>query len=454
MEAAGVAVADTIVARFKPCCVLVLCGPGNNGGDGFVCARHLVDHGYTVTVSAWNNATNLQGDAAKMRDLWHRPIITIAAADEQALNHDLVVDALFGTGLNRPVDPLKAAQVRNIIRRCGACVAIDVPSGVECDTGVILSDMMQADITVTFGMRKLCHALLPGAALCGDVVVAEIGLAGAVENAAIFSEAPPLLKPAAEAHKYARGAVLVASGGMTNSGAARLAARAALRAGAGAVTVLSPKNALLVNAQQLTAIMLREADDADEMLAAVRDMRAKAMVIGPAHGVTDYTRMCILALLQTDIALVLDADALRVFASPRSDFFAGLQKRSAATVLTPHAGEFAALFPDMKQASKVERARAAAAQCGAIVLLKGPDTVIAAPDGRVCVNTHGTPWLATAGSGDVLAGIIAARLAQGEGGFAAACAGAWLHGDAGLRCGPGLIAEDLPEALPAVLAAL
>jgi ADP-dependent NAD(P)H-hydrate dehydratase / NAD(P)H-hydrate epimerase len=454
MERAGAAVADVIAARLKPCQVLVLCGPGNNGGDGYVCARHLVDHGYNVTIAAWENSQHIKSDAAKMRKLWHRPVLSIADVDEQGLNHDLVVDALFGTGFNRPVAAPQAQQVQRIIARSSRCVAIDVPSGVDCDSGAIISDMVRADLTVTFGVRKLCHALQPAASHCGEVILAKIGLSGYVEKAVQLNMPPKPLLPLQTAHKYQRGGVLVASGGLAQTGAARLAARAALRGGAGAVTLLSPKDALLVNAHHLTAIMLKKVDDVDSMVAAASDARVRTMVIGPAHGVTDYTRACVMALLESNIALVLDADALTVFAGQSDAFFKAIQARAATTILTPHAGEFAKLFPDITHASKVERARAAAARSGAVLLYKGADTVIAAPDGRACVSTHGTPWLATAGTGDVLAGIIAARLAQGEGGFEAACAGAWLHGDAGIRCGPGLIAEDLVERLPDVLSSL
>jgi ADP-dependent NAD(P)H-hydrate dehydratase / NAD(P)H-hydrate epimerase len=454
MERAGAAVADVIAARLKPCPALILCGPGNNGGDGYVCARHLVDHGFSVTVAAWETLQPGQGDAASMRAQWHRPVLPIAEVDEHGLNHDLVVDALFGIGFNRPVDAAKAAQVQRIIARSEKCVAIDVPSGVDCDSGAIVSDMVRADMTVTFGMRKLCHALQPAAARCGEVILADIGLSGIVEHAVQLNMPPKPLLPAQDAHKYQRGGVLVASGGLTQTGAARLAARAALRGGAGAVTLLSPKDALLVNAHHLTAIMLKKVDDAGAMVAAANDARVRAVVIGPAHGVTDYTRSCVLSLLETDVALVLDADALTAFAGQSDAFFKAILARAAATILTPHAGEFARLFPDITHISKVERARAAAARSGAVLLYKGADTVIAAPDGLACVNTHGSPWLATAGAGDVLAGIIAARLAQGEGGFDAACAAAWLHGDAGLRFGAGLIAEDLPERLPEVLSSL
>ncbi len=451
MERAGAAVADAIAARTLPGRVLVLCGPGNNGGDGYVCARHLLDHGYTVAIVSWDDPQRLKGDAAAMRALWRRPILDLATVDTQATGYDIVVDALFGIGFNRLADEAKSAQVRRIAARGRLCVAIDVPSGVHCDTGELLSDLITAQLTVTFAKRKLCHALQPAAARCGEVIVADIGIIGDVAGAVRLNLPPHIIGPDTNTHKYARGAVLIASGGATQTGAARLAARAALRGGAGVVTILSPCDALAVHAHHLTAIMLREANDVDDIQAAANDARVRAVVIGPAHGVNDYTQQCVRALLSTQAALVLDADALTAFASSPELLFAAIKARPAPVVLTPHEGEFARLFPKLTAASKVERAREAALHSGAVVLLKGADTVIAAPDSRVTVNSHGTPWLATAGSGDVLAGIIAARLAQGDDGFTAACAATWLHGDAGLRCGPGLIAEDLPERLPDVL---
>jgi ADP-dependent NAD(P)H-hydrate dehydratase / NAD(P)H-hydrate epimerase len=451
MERAGEAVAELVAARTKPCRVLVLCGPGNNGGDGYVCARHLVDFGYSVSIASWDDPSLLRDDAAQMRDLWRRPIMTLAEAHRRNMAADIVIDALFGIGFNRAADSVKTAQARALVDGSGICIAIDVPSGVACDTGEVISDMVAADITVTLGMRKLCHALQPAAARCGEVIVADIGLAGTVDGAVMLNERPVIRPPVAAAHKYARGAVLVASGGACQTGAARLAARAALRGGAGVVTILAPHAAMLVHAHHLTSIMLREVSSTDEMVAAAQEARVRALVIGPAHGVNNYTRDCVLALLHSDVALVLDADALTVFGASPQSFFNAIKARAAPVIITPHAGEFSCLFPNLHNASKAERARAAAAMSGAVLLYKGPDSVIAAPDGRTSINIHGTPWLATAGSGDVLAGLIAARCAQGDDSFGAACTAAWLHGDMGLKCGPGLIAEDLPEALPQVL---
>ena len=375
----------------------------------------------------------------------------------------VVIDALFGAGLSRPLDGAAADAVRAWKAaepdKRAPIIAVDLPSGVEGDTGAIRGPAFEATLTVTFLAKKPAHVLCPGRARCGEVILADIGhppeaLAGVSTDVAENlpeSWAKRFPWPNTEAHKHARGRLYVVSGPRAATGAARLAARAGLRVGAGLVTLLCPPGALGEVAAASTAVMTHAFTDAQELVG--RAHRSSAVVIGPAAGVDIATRTNVLALLAQDAPVLLDADALTVFADAREELFAALR---GVDVLTPHVGEFRRLFPgiDLETTDRITAVRSAARQAGAVVLLKGPDTVIAAPSGMCVVNTTGTPFLATAGSGDVLAGMIAGLIAQGMGSFEAACAGAWLHGQAGMVFGPGLIAEDLPEALPQVLGAL
>jgi hydroxyethylthiazole kinase-like uncharacterized protein yjeF len=363
---------------------------------------------------------------------------------------ELFVDALFGVGLSRPLggDTARLAAVLPAER----VVAVDVPSGVSGDDGNPLGGVcFEAALTVTFVRKKPAHVLMPGRAWCGEVVVADIGAPESVvaaQNLALWENGPErwaLPWPEADTHKHERGHVIVASGGRARTGAARLSARSALRGGAGLVTVLTPSDAVAENAAQLTAIMLREADGEASFAEAART--AQAMVIGPAFGTSDAHYKLLLAALEAKprCPLVLDADAITLLA-PMTH---GLEVRD---VMTPHIGEFRRAFPGIwsNSSNSIEAARVAAAYARCVVLLKGASTVIAAPDGRAIVNTTGTPFLATAGSGDVLAGLIAGLIAQGMESFDAAAAGAWLHGQAGAAFGPGLTADDLPEILPSI----
>ena len=458
MENAGRAVADAIAARFAPCAAVVLCGPGNNGGDGFVAARLLAERGFTVRLAGFDS---YKGDAAAMAGRWKgtRQALSPKVLEGAAL----VVDGLFGAGLSRPLE----GAARDVASALGQCpvVAIDIPSGVAGDTGRVLGDTaVRADLTVTFFRKKPAHLLLPGRERCGEVLVAGIGIPdGALEliRPTLFENTPSLWGkdypwPQAEGHKYSRGHCVVVSGPHYATGAARLAARAALRVGAGLVSVASPLDAVAVNAAHLTAIMVKPFDGARGLADLFDDTRLGTVVMGPGLGVGFETR----ELVETALAgppyrkLVLDADALSSFADDPEALFNRL--RPGAAVLTPHDGEFERLFPGLLDASacKLDAARAAAARCGAVVLLKGSDTVIARPDGWAAINANAPATLATAGAGDVLAGLIGGLLAQGlEAGFAAAAA-AWLHGDAAGRFGPGLIAEDIPVILPESLGAL
>ena len=449
MENAGRAVAQTIVRRWAPRPVSVLCGPGNNGGDGFVAARLLAEAGWPVRLGLLGPRERLRGDAAAMAARWKHPVEPLALTLLDGA--PLVLDALFGAGLSRPLEGVVLALAEASAARGLACAAVDVPSGIHGDSGAALGGCFQAAVTVTFGRRKYGHLLLPGRAHAGEVVTADIGIPPAAIaglDVRVHENAPPLWQAALPApgpadHKYSRGHALVIGGNGARSGAARLAARAALRAGAGLVTVLAPEAAIPVYASQLTAVMV--APQAD-LGAALADNRRNALLIGPGCGASPMTRVQALRALGAGKRCVLDADVLTAFRDEPAALFAALGPDS---VLTPHEGEYRRLFSH--KGDKLLRARAAARESGAVMVLKGADSVIAAPDGRAAINANAPPTLATAGAGDVLAGFILGLLAQGMPAFEAAAAGVWLHGAAAAAFGPGLIAEDVTETLPRVL---
>jgi hydroxyethylthiazole kinase-like uncharacterized protein yjeF len=460
MEAAGRAVADA-VTRHAPGLVCVVAGPGNNGGDGFVCARILADRGYRVRLLLLGDRDRLKGDAAEAFRSWSGPVD--AAEPAGLAGADLIVDALFGAGLDRPVTGTARAMIEAINETTGPVIAVDLPSGINGTSGAAMGIAVNASETVTFFRRKPGHVLLPGRLHCGPVEVVDIGIPESVLatiSPRIFANARSLWAgafpvPQPGGHKYRRGHAVVVSGGPSHTGAARLAARGALRAGAGLVTLASPRDALAVNAAASLAVMVRAVDGGDELASLLSDPRLNTIVLGPGGGVGAPMREMVMAALQGERAVVLDADALTSFAEEPATLFAAIKARAPSpTVLTPHEGEFARLFSINSQPSenksKYDRGRAAAETSGAVVLLKGSDTVVAAPDGRASITENAPPWLATAGSGDVLAGFVAGLLAQGMSGFEAASAATWLHGEAGTEAGPGLIAEDLPEALRVV----
>lgn len=461
MDAAGTAVARQAARMAPEGPVLVVAGPGNNGGDGFVAARRLAGAGRPVQVLFHGDPERLRDDAAVARDRWSGPVAPASLPLPPAA---LIIDALFGAGLDRPVTGAAAELVAAMDAHPAPLLAVDLPSGLHADSGRVLGIAPRAAATVTFFRKKPGHLLDPGRGLCGAVTVADIGISANVLPAiapAAAENGPGLWSaalrwPGAADHKYHRGHALVVSGPMLRTGAARLAAAAALRAGAGLVTLSAPPGALAVNAAHLTAVMLRRLDGPEALADCLEDRRFTAVAIGPGLGTEAAARALVEAALAAAPALVLDADALTVFAASPDALFAAIAARRGPVILTPHAGEFARLFPDLagSDAAKPDRARAAARRAGAVVVLKGADTVIASPDGRAVINANAPPWLATAGSGDVLAGIATGLLAQGVPAAAAAAAAVWLHGAAGTEAGPGLTAEDLAPALRPVIARL
>ena len=491
MLRAGKNVAEAAAGMLRECegrRVAVFCGPGNNGGDGCVAARSLRERGFEVAVGALGDTRALRRDAARAFSEWGESGVPAEKLDPRA--YDLIIDALFGAGLSRPLDGTALALVQRINASGTPVLAVDVPSGLDGATGAIGSSCVRARKTVTFFRLKPGHVLLPGRRACGMVQLTQIGIEDDVLHEIspkTFVNAPELWRdafpwPEEDDHKYRRGHLVVASGPAIRTGAARLAARAGLRIGAGLVTVASPAEALAVNAAHLTAIMLRAVEGPAQWRELLADKRFSSVVLGPAFGVGAATRDVVETILASAgkgadrvLGLVLDADALTSFEGQAAKLAERIGQSGAEVVVTPHEGEFARLFKDLDNVShyfseedapfldrrprtgspsKADRARAAARLTGAVVVLKGPDTVVASPDGRATIARNAPPTLATAGSGDALAGLIGGLLAQGMKGFDAAACAVWLHGEAAGLFGPGLIAEDLPELLPRALANL
>ena len=462
MERAGLAVADATARRFPRDApeVRIVAGPGNNGGDGFVAARILAGRGFPVRLLLAGDRARLKGDAAEAARRWQGP--TEPATPQALAGAGVIVDALFGAGLDRPVAGEAAALIEAINATGVPVIAVDLPSGIHGESGKVLGAAVEAQATVTFFRRKPGHLLLPGRLHCGAVEVADIGISSSVLKTirpCLFLNVPELWAarfpvPKVDGHKYARGHAVVLSGDLASTGAARLAARGALRAGAGLVTIASPPDAAAVNAAANLSIMVRPIDGASGLAALLADRRLNAVVLGPGGGVGAALRDLVLTALATECAVVLDADALTSFADAPATIFSAIKARHSATILTPHDGEFVRLFSKTlettEKTAKYDRVRMAAEASGATVLLKGADTVVAGPDGRASIAENAPPWLATGGSGDVLAGMVAGLVAQGMPAFEAASAAVWLHGEAGNAVGPGLIAEDLPEALRGV----
>ena len=458
MEVAGRGVADVIRARWPRQTVAVLCGPGYNGGDGFVIARLLAADGWKVRLALLGPEAELRGDAAVNAQRWHDAGGKIEPLSSAVLDRTpLVVDALFGAGLSRELSGAAYDCVARINAEKLTCIAVDVPSGVSGDSGEVRGVAPQCAATVTFFRRKPAHLLYPARALCGDITVVDIGI-----PASVLTDIAPrtahnlpglwaLRKPRWDDHKYVRGSAIIVGGGEV-TGASRLAARAARRVGAGLLTLAVPPAAAPIYAAEEPGCFVQSLSDTADLDRILSDPRRNGVLIGPGAGVGMMTCVHVLRILSTDKAVVLDADALTSFRDDPTSLFAAIKRRSGPVVLTPHQGEFERLFK--VTGDKLLRARAAAAESGAIVVLKGSDTVVAAPDGRAAIADNAPPWLATGGTGDVLAGLTLGLLVQGLPAWEAACAAVWLLGAAGGHLGPGLIAEDLPEALPKVLKAL
>ncbi len=463
---AGAAAAEFVGHRFgRTTRIAVLCGPGNNGADGYLAAAALLRAGHQVEVFSEHHGS-AEGVQAWAVAEWGRPILPLAQL--QPHRHDCIVDALYGAGLSRPPFGIEAEAIAWINAADALVVAVDVPSGLNGDTGHPLGACIHADHTVTFFRRKPGHLLWPGRGLCGQVTVADIGLAEEhirlaamplqfVNTPGLWAATIPAPSPAG--HKYQRGHVLVVSGPELRTGASRLSAIAALHAGAGAVSIAGDRDALRVHAAHLTSIMLKVAAAPSDLEGLLRGHAFGAAVIGPAAGVGAMTLARIGALIEAKVPMVLDADALTSLVGEVS-LLAHRRDGRPPLVLTPHAGEFERLFgrllmedasyqrlPPLLQSSKIERAKAAARIVQGVVAFKGIDTVVADVDGRACVNVNAGPELATAGSGDVLAGVIACNLAQGMPAFEAAAAGVWLHGATGARLGAGLVTDQLASAV-------
>tara|TARA_B100000676_G_scaffold313150_1_gene391809 strand:+ start:6555 stop:8033 length:1479 start_codon:yes stop_codon:yes gene_type:complete len=448
MEAAGKAVADVVIKRGYQK-VAVLCGPGNNGGDGFVTARYLADAGIDVKVALLGELSALKDDARLNAGRWAGYISELLPS--VLMDVDCIIDAVFGAGLSRELDSVVGA----IIDAADGipCIAVDVPSGVQGDTGQILGKAFKALETITFFRPKPGHVLFPGCQHCGKLTVVDIGIPETVLdeiNPKQWYNEPDTWRrnypfPGPADHKYSRGHAVVV-GGSEMTGAARLAVYGAMRAGTGIVSVAVPSDAAVIYRLSLPGAITRIVRDTGTFSEIIEKERVTACLVGPGNGVTVATREKTLAALRKKLPVVLDADAISVFEETRELLFDSIK---SPCLMTPHEGEFSRLFEF--EGDKITRARKAAARSGAAILLKGSDTVIAAPDGRVAINVNGPPDLATAGSGDVLAGIAVGLLAHGLEPFDAACMAAWVHGEAARTIGPGLIAEDLPNALPAVL---
>jgi hydroxyethylthiazole kinase-like uncharacterized protein yjeF len=462
MANAGRAVADVVAQRHPlGTRIAIVAGPGNNGGDGFVAARRLAERGYPVRVLFHGDRDRLKGDALQAAQNWKGT--TERANPDSVSSAQVIVDALFGAGLDREIEGEARALIDAINAHSASVISVDLPSGINGSTGAVMGAAVKAAETVTFFRRKPGHLLLPGRVHCGRITLADIGIPVGVLDTikpktfvnvpALWQDSFPI--PQADGHKYRRGHAVVLSGGLISTGAARLAARAALRAGAGLVTLATPREALAVNAAASLSVMVRPCDEAGELSELLGDRRINAVVMGPGGGIGAPMCEMVLVALEGRRAVVLDADAITSFVDDPKKLFTSLKSHhESPAILTPHEGEFTRLFNRKEQKAtvkqKLKECLDASHEAGAVIVLKGADTVVAAPDGRAAIAENAPPWLATAGSGDVLAGLIGGLRAQGMASFEAACAGVWLHGECGRDAGPGLIAEDLAEQIPAV----
>ncbi|OLY42657.1 yjeF C-terminal region, hydroxyethylthiazole kinase-related/yjeF N-terminal region [Bartonella apis] len=463
MERAGQAIADIVLNDYRQCrTIAVLCGPGNNGGDGYMAAHILKSHGFEPTIFALGTP-RAGSDAEKAAALWgakHLAFDNFSSPQD----FDVVIDALYGAGLDRPLEQSLQEKLKRLNESGIPVIAVDLPSGVFGQNGAIKGEAVKASTTVTFFRLKPGHVCYPGRLQCGEIRLADIGIPEKVLETikpTRFINFPSLwLKNWPEldydTHKYRRGHAVVFSGHQSSTGAARLAAHAAARSGAGLVTIVSPEDALLVHEMHLTSIMLKEMGSDTEILDFLENRKVRSVILGPAFGSLERALSIIkVVLLKSKIfTLVLDADALTAMAGKGEEIFALIKQSPVNVILTPHEGEFQRVFPSvahMEDLSRIEKAAKAATVSGSVVVYKGADTIIASPDGRLAVNVNGTPFLATAGAGDVLSGIIGGLSAQKMLPFEAACAGAFLHARCAEHFGHGMIAEDIVSAIPLVL---
>jgi NAD(P)H-hydrate epimerase len=454
MEQAGASVASVIARHFEQVPVLFLCGPGNNGGDGFIAASFLKKAGWNVRVACMVKKSLLKGDAALAAKQWE--------GEAEALNSNLglkdarlIVDAVFGTGFSKALEPELVTLFDKIRAKKIPVVAVDVPSGLDATTGNIAAGTLKAEMTITFCRKKIAHMLLPGKDVCGRINTSFIGITDqtiADLKTSVFENGPALWLrdfpiPQADAHKYTRGHAVV-YGGPKRTGAACLGAAAAQKIGCGLVTIASMPESAAIYSSYRASLMVDTWSSEEDLRTILRDERRNAILLGPGAGLDATTKGIAEVVISFNKPAVLDADIFTVFKDDPKALFSKLSP--ARHVLTPHEGEFARLFGEM-EGNKLDRARKAAKAANAVVLLKGADTVIAAPDGAAVINTNAPPTLATGGSGDVLSGFIMGLMAQGMQPFMAACAAAWLHGECARNHGLGLTAEDIIIQLPQVL---
>ncbi|WP_300647089.1 NAD(P)H-hydrate dehydratase [Paenalcaligenes sp.] len=460
IDRAGVAAAEQIHVRWPTGKILVLCGPGNNGGDGYRLASQLHRWGRAVRVMEYAPQRARSAEAQAHRE---QCLVALEPLDETAFEAaDIVVDALLGMGLQRPLSAALQTVLQSLQASSASICAIDVPTGIDGNGRCWAEAPLQAALTITFFRKKLAHVLAPSRFLCGEIKVVDIGLCeeDVTPPSYLYENQPALWQSAIPSpqplqHKYQRGAALV-YGGSEMTGAARLSALACARAGAGATTIACASDVWAIYAQSMQSVMVKRWHSLSQAAALSHSSTYQTVLIGPGLAPEPSTQELVMrGLLQTQASSwVVDAGALTAFASQPESLFEGIHTSAAQVVLTPHEGEFARLFPDLalhsNQKNKVERARQAAARSGAIVLLKGSDTVVASPDGRAAVQTQSSPYLASAGSGDVLAGMMTGLLAQGMSPWLAANMAVWMHSQAGLILGAGLIAEDLVQSIPTI----
>jgi hydroxyethylthiazole kinase-like uncharacterized protein yjeF len=443
MENAGKSVSDFIKSKYNKQKTLVLCGPGNNGGDGFVVARHLKESGWDVKISSLIDKNSYKNDALVMAKRWNDFIIPFE--EISVGDYSLIIDAIFGIGLSKEISGTIASVINEVNNKNIDTISIDIPSGIDSNNGAILGTAFKSKYTITFARKKIGHTIYPGKDNCGEVIISDIGIKDNFIKSNIFENTPelwindfPFPKP--QQHKYDRGHSIIVGGNVESAGAATLSAISALKTGSGLVTVACPPSALLVYASKLTAVMNKPIDSVNSFSSFIDDKRVTSVLIGPGNGVTKTTKEYVLEALKLKKNCVFDADALNVFQDKPEELFKSIY---SDVILTPHEGEFHRLFA--LEGNKIDRAIQAAKISNCIIVLKGSDTIIAAPNGKVAVNTNAPASLATAGSGDCLAGIITALLANKVDAFKAACIGVWLHSESANLAGPGMTAEDILE---------